>query len=177
MVIKILALPLTLRKTLKSHLTSLHPTFLIFEMGIRVLAFGLIMIIRSCVLVLGTWQALIEGEFIHSLQTFSHSGYEYGFILLSFLVFLLLQQWRRFGCFVKFPCLRQTPLCGVRDHLIIDLAHRCTSSSPDTILQFCLELQMAIEPFCALGTESFLETIWKEMAICYLIYTLLDSFQ
>lgn len=87
-------------------------------------------------------------------------------------MFLLLQQWRRVGCFVKFPYLRQTPLCGVRDHLIIDLAHRCTSSSPDTILQFCLELQMAIEPFCALGTESFLETIWKEMAICYLIYTL-----
>lgn len=63
-------------------------------------------------------------------------------------------------------------LCGVRDDLIVDFDHIRISSSSDTILQSSLELQMTTEPVCALGTESLLETTWKEMAISYLIYTL-----
>lgn len=59
----------------------------------------------------------------------------------------------------------------------VDFDHKCVSSSPDIILQFSLELLMAMESFCALGTESFLETFGRKcpFTVWYAQFTLMGN--
>lgn len=120
-------------------------------------------------LVPGTWQALSVSILTIPIQLFK--SYK-AWVCLSFLVFsfpTIEEIWLYLG----FPCLKQwSSLHGDRDHLIVDFDHTFISSNADSIIHSSLKLQMPIEPFCVLGTESLLQTMWKEMAICYLIYTL-----